>query len=280
MCTSASPALVDGPPRSRDRLVDVGGVRLRARVRGEGRPLLLITGLGASLDVWEPLERALTGCQTISYDHPGVGGSSMPLRPLRMRGLAELAARLLGQLGHDRADVVGVSLGGAVAQELAIAAPDRVRRLILAATTCGLGGIPGSPLALAMLMNPYRHRWPRQSQRLLRLLYGGAIAHRPELVEQLLQSRVQHPPSLAGYLSQLYAAAGWTSLPRLHRIGHATLVMAGDGDPIVPLANARLLARRIPNAHLEVFEGGGHLFLLDQAEEAAAIIGDFLAAPW
>ena len=257
------------------QIVMVDGLRLRVRVQGSGPPLLLVMGLGGSIELWNPLVDAVRGRETIAYDAPGTGESDVPRRPLRMRGLAALAERLVDQLGHERVDVLGVSFGGAVAQQLAFQAPERVRRLILAATTCGLGAVPGNPLALAILLTPHRYYSKRYRNLVAPFLYGGrARGHQP--IDQQAFARLLRPPSLRGYYLQMMATLGWSSLPFLGRIRQPTLVMAGDDDPIVPLVNSRILARLIPDARVHVVNGGGHLFLLDQARESAEVIQRFL----
>lgn len=275
-----------GKERSTDhpagpRFLDVAGVRLRVSVRGQGRPLLLIMGLGGNLDMWDPFERALHGhgvC-TVTYDSPGTGDSADWLWPRRMPGIARLVVRLLDRLGYDQVDVLGVSLGGAVAQQLARSAPRRVRRLVLAATTPGLGGIPGNPSVMLALASPRRYRSPEYLRRVAPDLYGGRMRREPALLAEHTVARLASPPSTAGYLKQLYAVPWWSSLPWLHRLPQRTLVLAGDDDPIVPLVNGRILARRIRGARLHVVRGGGHLFLLEEAEEMAAVVAGFLAEP-
>ena len=124
----------------------VDGHLLRVSMRGEGRPLLLVMGLGGNIEMWRPLEDALVqhGVQTIAYDAPGTGESPPRLIPLRVPRLARQAAHLLDVLGIPEADVLGVSFGGAVAQQLALDNPQRVRRLVLASTSVGLGGVPAT----------------------------------------------------------------------------------------------------------------------------------------
>jgi poly(3-hydroxyoctanoate) depolymerase len=221
---------------------------IRVSVRGEGRPLLLIMGLGGNIEMWDPLERALNRhhIQTIAYDASGTGDSPPRLVPRRMPGLARQAAHLLDALGHPRVDVLGVSFGGAVAQELALMNPHRVRRLVLASTMCGLGGLPGHPLALAILATPLRYYSPAFMRLTARTLYGPGVTTEGSLFREQIDVRRARPPTLWGYLAQLIATAGWTSLPWLHRIHSPTLVMSGDSDPIIPPINARILAARIP----------------------------------
>lgn len=257
--------------------VDVGDVRLRTSIRGSGRPLLVITGLGASIEFGAPFEEQLSarGRQVISFDAPGIGGSTAYPRPRRLSGVARTVEGLLDELGLDQVDVFGVSLGGAIAQQLAHQAPDRVSRLVLAATLPGLGGLPGSPHALLPLTTPRRYRDPAYYLHVAGRIYGGAAREDPA---RLLRATLgqMHRPSARGYLGQLYAISGWSSLPWLHRLRQPTLVLAGDDDPIVPLVNGRLMARLIPHATLHVVRGGGHLFILERPAEIAEIVTDFL----
>jgi poly(3-hydroxyoctanoate) depolymerase len=250
-------------------------MRIRVQVRGTGPPLLLVMGLGGNIEMWNPLVAALTGHQTIAYDAPGSGESDVPRSILRPRRLAAVAEGLVESLGHDQVDVLGVSFGGGIAQQLAFQAPRRVRRLILAATSCGLGGLPGNPVAMLTLLTPLRYYSRRYLEMVAPHLYGGG-ARRPDLFEQQVLAWFHRRPSVRGYLLQLAAGAGWSSLPFLRRIGQPTLVLTGDDDPIIPVFNGRLLARLIPDARLQVVRGGGHLFLLDRARESAALIEEFL----
>jgi poly(3-hydroxyoctanoate) depolymerase len=261
----------------------VDGHLLRVSMRGEGRPLLLVMGLGGNIEMWRPLEDALVqhGVQTIAYDAPGTGESPPRLVPMRARRLARQAAHLLDVLGIPEADVLGVSFGGAVAQQLALDNPQRVRRLVLASTSVGLGGVPGNPLALGLLATPLRYYSPSFFRRTARLVYGPLAADGDgdgQLLQAQVKARRARPPTMWGYASQLIAAAGWTSLPWLHRIRTRVLVLSGDADPIVPPVNARILAARLTHAELEIARGAGHLLLMQRAPEMAARIAEFLAA--
>ena len=261
--------------------VDVDGVRLRVAVRGTGRPLLLLMGIGANIEMWGPFEDALDPrvVRTITVDAPGTGGSDGYRFPRRMSGLAHTMAQMLDALGHDRVDVLGVSFGGVLAQQLAHQAPDLVRRLVLAATGPGLGGVPASPRVLLALATPRRYHQPDYFRQIAGRVYGGAARRDPDAMLHGSLARFTPPPSLGGYLAQLYAITGWTSLPWLRRLRQPTLVLAGDDDPIVPLPNGYLLRRLIPTARLHVVRGGGHLFLLEQPAEIAALVTDFLSPP-
>jgi len=256
--------------------VEVDGLRLRVSIEGRGRPLLLLNGIGACLELFAPFRARLHGVETVAVDLPGTGGSDTFLLPRRLGGLARLIQRLLDLLGYREIDVLGISWGGALAQEFARRDAARVGKLVLAATSPGLISVPGRPSALRVLATPRRYFSPSYFERVAPILYGGAVRDDPRLLHQQGHLRFIRPPSLRGYLWQLAAIAGWSSLPWLHRVRAPTLVIAGDDDPIIPLANARLLAWRLPHATLEVVPGGGHLFLLTHADTVAPRIADFL----
>jgi len=256
---------------AKERFVTVGRQRLWVSTCGEGPPLLLIMGFGGNTSMWAPLRRHLPGFQTIAYDSPGTGHSAPSSRPVLMKGLARVAMALLDELGVERCAVLGYSFGGAVAQEIALHSPDRVDRLVLAATSSGVGSLPGC--GTMWLTNPSRYYLPWFAQAIGPWIYGGR--QRQGLVAPGFHSA---PPSLGAYYGQALAMATWTSLPWLQRITAPTLVLAGDDDPLVPVIHARLLARRIPDAQLQVLHGAGHLFLLDSPERVVPLLGSFLAA--
>lgn len=248
--------------------VDAGASRVWVSVAGDGPPLLLLMGMGGHTGMWAPLRRQLPQFQTIAYDSPGTGRSPAAGRPT-MGALAGVATGVLDALGVERTSVLGYSFGGAVAQQLAHQSAERVERMVLAATMCGVGAVLGWP-ALWMT-TPARYWSPQALQVLGPTLYGGR--QRAGVVAPMFN---EAPPDPLGYLSQIVAIGTWTSLPWLHRLRVPTLVLAGDDDPLVPLVNARLLARRIPGARLHVVAGGGHLLLLDSAVETAPIIESFV----
>jgi poly(3-hydroxyoctanoate) depolymerase len=266
------------------RFLDVDGVRLRTSTLGTGPPLLIITGLGASLELAEPFEREIVarGRQAIGFDAPGVGESTRYRWPKRMPGVARTVERMLDELGHQQVDVIGVSLGGVIAQQLAHQAPDRVRRLVLAATgpgVVGLGGIPGSPRAMLALATRRRYTSPDYYRRVAGDLYGGLARTDPDALLHGSVARFSEAPSLGGYLGQLYAISFWTGIGWLRTLQQPTLVLNGDDDPIIPVLNGRILAHCIPNAELHVVRGGGHLFLLEKPAETADLVATFLRQP-
>jgi poly(3-hydroxyalkanoate) depolymerase len=258
-------------------LRDVAGQTLRVGVRPGDRsrpPLLLFNGIGANIELVEPFLDALDGPEAIIFDVPGVGGSPAPRLPYRPSTIARLSAQLLDQLGHDQVDVLGVSWGGALAQQFAFQQRERCRRLVLAATSPGHLMVPGKPSVLLRMASPRRYKDPDYMQRVAGDLYGGAFRASPELARTHL--RHVRWASDYGYHLQLIAGLGWTSLPWLRLLSQPTLVMAGTDDPIVPVANGRILATLIPHARLVTIDDG-HLFLLTSAGKSAAVISEFLS---
>jgi len=257
-------------------LRDVEGQTLRVGVRhgDETRPpLLLFNGIGANIELLEPFLDALDGPEAIVFDVPGVGGSPAPTLPYRPSTLARLAARLLDQLGHPQVDVLGVSWGGALAQQFAYQKGERCRRLVLAATSPGHLMVPGRLTVLLKMATPRRYKDFDYMKRIAGDIYGGALRGAPELAGEHL--RHVRWSSDYGYYLQLLAAFGWSSLPWLRLLAQPTLIIAGTDDPIVPVANGRILASLIPDARLATIDDG-HLFLVTSAGESAAMITEFL----
>jgi poly(3-hydroxyalkanoate) depolymerase len=240
------------------------------------RPLLLFNGIGASIELVVPFTEAMqrVGIPSVVFDIPGVGGSERTLMPYRFSDLAKLADLVLDERGiHGSVDVVGVSWGGALAQQFAKDFPGRCSRLVLAATTPGVIMVPGRLGAILKMVSPRRYTDPDFMARAAGRLYGGDLRDEPHLSDLLL--RGMKPPTKIGYVLQLLAGAGWTSIHWLHRLRQPVLVMAGRHDPIVPPINGRILAALLPNARLVEIDCG-HLFVLTRPDEVAAIIAAFL----
>ncbi len=276
---AGGPVSLDGTqPLKRTGVINVGRQRLRVSLvnEGAGRPLLLINGLGATGDLFDDFRLHLTDRETVAFDAPGVGGSPAAHWPWRIPWYANVMADMIAELGHEQMDVLGISWGGALAQELAHRHPERVRRLVLVATTPGVISVPGTPQAISILMTPWRYYSKSYLKAVAPTLYGGAIKDHPELLARHGQVRATRPPTPMGYLWQMNALRRWTSLPYLWRVKMPVLVLAGDDDPIIPAANARLMARLLPQAQLHIVKGGGHLFLFTRDEEMAERITAFL----
>jgi poly(3-hydroxyalkanoate) depolymerase len=254
----------------------VWGRRVRVALRpGTGRPLLLCNGIGAGLDLLQPFVDALDPeIPVVRFDVPGIGGSELPRLPYTFATLVAQLGDLLDQLGFGEVDVLGISWGGGLAQQFAFQNPHRCRRLVLVSTATGWTMIPAHPRVLSKMITPQRYRDPEHAVSIAAQLYGGRMRDEPGLAGVLLNG---HSPlaSRRGYALQLAAGIGWSSLPFLPLIRQPALVVAGDDDPIIPMANARIMARLLPHASLHVYPDG-HLGLITRAEELAPLIARFL----
>jgi len=259
-------------------MLTVGGRVLRVATRDgqPGRPpLLLCNGIGGRLELFQPFADALDPRRgVIRFDMPGIGASPAPVVPYHLATLAPMLTGLLDQLGVARADVLGISWGGGLAQQFALSRPDRVHRLVLVATAPGALMVPGHPKVLLHMLTPRRHRDPGHAVRIAGELYGGSARHDPGLARDLLHATARLGP-VRGYFYQLVSGAGWTSLPWLPKLRPPTLILAGDDDPIIPLVNARIMHRLIPRSQLHVYRGG-HLELAADAERLASAVEAFL----
>ncbi|WP_397404144.1 alpha/beta fold hydrolase [Phenylobacterium sp.] len=271
----------DAPGSAREprmEIMKIAGRSLRVAVweartakgKAKGRPILFFNGIGANIEIMASLAEWMPDQDIITFDMPGVGGSPSPRFPYRPWTMALRTTRLLDKLGYTgKVDVMGVSWGGGMAQQFAFQHPDRVGKLILAATAAGVFMAPGDPKVLAKMANPRRYIDPEFMRQNFEALYGEEMnsdAHIGRL----------RPPSQRGYLYQLAAMAGWTSAFFLPFLKTPTLVLMGESDRIVPLVNGRFLARLIPNAQLETVPGG-HLFMVSRPAETFPVIRRFLA---
>ncbi len=252
----------------------------RTGTRRLGRPpLLLLNGIGASLELLQPfVDEIDPAVEVIRFDVPGVGGSPLPALPYRFTGLCGLIAGMLTELGYNgEVDVLGISWGGGVAQHFAAVQRSRCRRLVLVSTATGALMVPAKPSVLAKMVTPRRYIDRGFLKQVAANIYGGSARTDPERVAAVMNTE-NRVGSARGYLYQLAAGAGWTSLPLLPRLRQPTLIVSGDDDPIIPLANARLMHWLIPDAQLHVFHGG-HLGLVTEAAQLAPVIDKFLAEP-
>lgn len=265
-------------PRDIRRHLTVLGHQVRVSVRPgtePGPPLVLCNGIGASLDLLQPFVDALDPrIEVLRFDVPGVGGSPDPKIPYNFALLAYFIGKVLREYGYEEFDVLGISWGGGLAQQLAFHYPKRCRRVVLVSTATGSLMIPASPKVLAKMVTPKRYRDADYAVQVAAELYGGKMRERPDEVKRLMHdtSRVG---SKRGYLLQLLAGAGWSSLPALPFIRQKTLILAGTDDPIIPMINAKIMRRLLPNAELRTYDDG-HLGLVTSADELAPLIARFL----
>lgn len=244
--------------------------RLHVQRSGSGEPLLWITGFAISSEIFAPvMDDYAAELDCIRFDNRGAGRSDVPWRPTSIPELAADAVRLLDALELDSAHVYGLSMGGMVAQELALRFPDRVRALVLGGTWHGgpRAVLPTPRIAAAMTT----HGAPAVVRARLagRALFSERFrAEHPDLVARHLRNLAAHPASARGLALHLAATTCHDTRARLPRITAPTLVMHGGADELTPVGNARLLAELIPDATLEVLPGAGHGYLLEQPREA------------
>jgi 3-oxoadipate enol-lactonase len=259
-----------------------GWPRLYYERRGSGEPLLLITGFTISSAIFEPIVGLYDDrLECITYDHRGSGRSSAPPIPTSMPELAGDAVRVLDELGLESAHVYGLSMGGMVAQEMAIRFPDRVRGLVLGCSTAG------GPRAIRPTLREWKALIGAMAGGLTkkgRPWLGGALfsdefrREHPERVNELLQFFAAHRAPPHGAIAHLLASVYHDTMSRLPLIQAPTLVMHGEHDAMAPIANARMIAHRIPDAELRIVPGTGHAYGLEKPEESRDLFFEWLEA--
>jgi len=242
----------------------------RASKASHKLPILFFNGIGANIEAMAPMAELLDDRDFLTFDMPGIGGSPDPVVPYNAILMSRIAALLLDRFNMPIVDVMGVSWGGAMAQQFALQNGDRTNKLILVATSAGMLMVPGNPASLVKMADPRRYIDPDFMAKHFKTLYGGMVGNKSEHINRL------KPPSKTGYFYQLMAMMGWTSAPFLPFLKTETLIMMGDDDQIVPLANGKFLNFLIPNSELFVVKNNGHLFLLSHVEESIAAIRAFL----
>jgi poly(3-hydroxyalkanoate) depolymerase len=260
------------------RTIDLNGQKIRTGVRPGKQhltPLLIFNGIGASMELVLPfVEQLHPDQEVIAFDVPGVGGSPRPKFPYSFDGMARTVARMLDALNYEKVCVLGVSWGGFLAQQFARQYPERCKKLILAATSCGIGMVMPSPKVLTLMASPLRYTNPEHMAKIAPDIYGGVFRRDKELC-LAYASKMKANSSALGYYYQTTAVYFWSSMLWLHELTQPTLVLAGSDDPIIPLFNMKFIANQIPHAELHVFDDG-HLFIVTVAEATAKLVNRFL----
>jgi len=244
------------------------GCRLYVETHGGGSPLLLLEGMGGDVPGWRRNIPTLASRHlVIAFDHRGNGRSSMPDAPVSMATFVDDAVGVLCALGHERAHVYGMSFGGMVAQEMALARPQHVRSLVLACTNAGparaskVAGDPRAPKGRPYL-TLYSERFAREH---------------PDHVAQDIRVGSRQPQQPQARSRQWQAIQAWDAWDRISSIACPALILHGTEDRIVAVENARRLASLIPGARLRLLDGAGHLYHSEQPEEADRAVLEFLA---
>jgi pimeloyl-ACP methyl ester carboxylesterase len=253
-----------------------GGARLYWETSGAGSPLLLIQGLGYSAEMWYRLIPALEQKhEVVRYDGRGIGRSDVPPGPYPVDVMAADAIAILDAAGIDTAHVLGVSLGGVVAQEVALSYPERVRSLLLGCThTAGEAAVWPGPEVLDLLRSRATMPFDEAVRAAVDHAYGCAP---PEAIEEDIRRRLAIPTAAEGYAAQLLSGLGYGgTAERLHQIDVPTLVFTGDRDMLVPPENSELLAKAIRGAELVVIKGAGHVVFTDNPAAVCNAVNGFL----
>lgn len=262
----------------------VGGRRLFHQRRGAGdEPLLLIQGMSGTHLAWgEPFVSELEGAfDVVAYDHRGIGRSDPVTDPFTIRELAGDAVGLLDELGWETAHVVGISMGGMVAQELALAHPERVRTLTLGCTYCGGEGSELAPPATIEKLAAGMQSGDKELaiRNAFEVNVSAAFAAQPGAYEAFRAMAKSLPAPVPVIMLQMQAIAGHDTSARLPSLTVPTLVVHGDEDAMLPVGNGRMIASLIPASHLEILSGVGHMFWWEQPVRSAELIRGHALAP-
>lgn len=261
----------------------VGDHELFHERTGRGEPLLLIMGMSGTHLTWgDPfLDELRRDFEVLVYDHRGIGGSGPAPDPFSIADLAEDAAGMLDVAGWESAHVVGISMGGMVAQELALAHPERVRTLTLGCTYAGGAGSALTSQAVSSRLGEAMLSGDRE--RAIRVSWevnvSPALAGDDAQWQEFRRRALELPAKLRTIMAQLQAVQGHDTSARLERIEAPTLVIHGTEDQMLPASNAEQIAARIPGARLELLDGVGHLFFWERPERSAALVRELALAP-
>jgi len=245
---------------------------------GKGEPVLFIMGLGGTKELWEPqIEGLRDRFQVIVFDNRGVGESTIPKSAWTMADMAKDAVSVLDAEGLREAHVVGASMGGMIAQHVALDHPERVRRLALCCTTAGTFVAPPKPEIFSLLLDVKGKTREEVARNSLRLMFTPeTVASEKALCEHLMALSIRYAPPARGFAYQIQAVTLHDTLRRLPELLSETLVVTGDRDELVPPRNSEIIAQAIPNARLVVVPGTSHGFFFDRAEEMNDLVAEFL----
>ena len=270
------------PRAAPTRFARNGPVGIGYDVRGRGQPLVLLQGVGVGRWGWEPVaDRLARRFQVITIDNRGSGASDTPTGPFTSRAMAQDVLAVLDHAGIERASVLGTSLGGMIAQELALAHPERVDRLVLVATLPGGPHSRPMPLGTTYLFAaaPFLTSKARLQRFVDNTLGPATRRRRPKVAKRLAAAKLAHPQAERAWRAQVAAGMLFNPLGRQRRIDQPTLIVQGTADQVVDPGNAGVLAGLLPNARVEHFDGVGHLLYWEQPRRFARVVTRFLTGP-
>nr|MDO8132649.1 alpha/beta fold hydrolase [Candidatus Njordarchaeum guaymaensis] len=263
--------------------VKCGDINVCYEVRGKGFPVVMIMGLSGNMDSWDPrlIEGLSEKYSTVLFDNRGAGRTDAPKVDYSIKMFADDTARLMDNLKIQRAHVFGISMGGAIAQELTLSYPQKVEKLVLCSSNCGISkSVPASPKVMSVMMScmsPAAKPEDMVSKMVSLAFTEEFIKSNSDIIKQRIERALTVPIAPDAFRRQLMAASVWDSYARLPMIKAPTLVMAGKKDILVPPENARILADRIPGAKLIYFEESGHLLPSHEPDRVLSTLLQFFA---
>jgi pimeloyl-ACP methyl ester carboxylesterase len=258
--------------------VKVDDIQVYYEVKGKGYPLLMITGLGGNLDLWDPrlVEGLAKNFKLVMFDNRGTGRTDMSDKVYTMKLLADDTMGLMNALEISKAHVLGLSMGGMIAQELVLNYPEKVSKMVLCSTRGGgLRSVQSSQKVPETPVDPSRMSPEEYRKALTTVCTEDFIKENPDLVELMAQKRLMHPTSKEAYMRQLNAIRKFDTSERFHQIKTPTLILHGRKDVLIHPENAAILAEAIPNAKLVYFEKSGHA-LAEETEKVINVTREFL----
>jgi 3-oxoadipate enol-lactonase len=245
------------------------GIRIYYYVQGEGEPLILVRGYSNAASMWYPQVPQLSRfLKVITFDNRDTGNSDRVASPYSVVDMAGDVIHLIEQLGLGAVHLLGISMGGMIAQQVTLLRPELVKDLILGCTTCHSGrGLTSDPQVLELFTTLPELSNEANVRRSLPVFFSQETINRhPEIIEEFVRKNLAQRPPLETFARHSQAMRGFDVCGQLNRITCPTLILHGDKDRLLPVANAEELKEGIPLAHLKIYQGLGHLFLMEEPE--------------
>lgn len=260
---------------------DVQGIQLYYEIHGSGSPVILIRGLGSNADHWYCQVPVFSVHHSVVvFDNRGIGRSDIPDAPFTISDMARDTVLLMDALGIAKAHILGISMGGMIAQEIARSHGQRVDGLILGCTHCGgAHTVQTSPAVLEELSESLFAGTQEAIQKGTRLLFSDrTLQQHPDVVRRYREVSMRFPPPVQTLRHQIEAIQGHDAWDDLIRIQNPTLILTGNEDLLIPPENSTILAERIPRAQLRVIEGVGHQLFIEEPEACNRAVLEFLGS--
>lgn len=258
------------------------GIEFYYEIHGHGVPLVLLEGLGYSSWMWyKQLDELAKHFKVIIFDNRGVGETDKPDMEYSIDLFAEDTAEIMAALNLEKAHILGVSMGGFIAQEFALQFPEMVNKLILCSTSFGGPNsipIPQETLTIMMKGGGQYNSIEEIKEAIATALDQNNLDRHSDVLNKIIEEKMRNPQPKYAYQRQLMAGASFNAEDRIKRIYADTLILAGKGDRVVPSENAKLLHEQITNSEMRIIENAGHLFFMEEPEITNKLIIDFLSA--